>query len=97
MENDLIEYLELISYDKKQDLYKVFYIFYEKVDFTESDVNIYDFFNNYQKELTFLEEIGVIDYYFDDDEEEYFFSTEISQLEMAKLNHIFKEDLEDYY
>ncbi len=91
--DEILEYIELLGYDSLQKLYKVFGIFDEKVNFNDDDINIYEFSITYKKELTALEELEIIEYYYDEDNDVYVYSTLSSQLEMARINNYILEEL----
>ncbi len=89
------EYLDLIDSESIKRLYKVFKIFDANIEIWEEEVNIYNFSKEYAKEIRIFEEFGIIEtkkeigqFYLEDKK----FMVIASQIEMAKLNLIFKEN-----
>ncbi len=83
------EYISLIDSKSIDKLYKVFDIFNQRVEISESEVNIYNFHKEYLKEIKILEEFGIIEYSEDSNDVNYKVKT--SQMEMAKINNMFME------
>lgn len=83
------EYLEITTEDEYDTLREVFNLFYDKVEFSESEIREYNFYEKNIKALRALEDFGIIEV--ENGEYERYYSTIVTQLEMAKIREEFEE------
>ncbi len=85
------EYLDLIDQAATERLYKVFNLINSRVSVYESEISIYNFHQEYLKEITVLEELEILEWDYDDEREENYYEAYASQMDMARISKLFRE------